>query len=351
MEVSSRSSEVVHAGLYYKTGSLRARLCVAGHRKLMDYCSHTGVGLRQVGKLIVATSEHERPLLHALAANAVANGVEGLTRISCADACRLEPELECVDALWSPATAIVDTHQLLLSLQSDFEDAGGTIAFKTAVTDITRDDAGAFVVTTRDASGDAARVTSDDAARVTMDDAARVTARRLVLAAGLGASALGTMLRYRDGYAVPSTYPVKGHYFALSGKVPFSRLIYPLPHGAWLGIHLTLDIAGRAKFGPDLAWCEKVDYAFEDEDGARRARFEREIRRYWPALPDGALQPGATGVRPKIYAEHEPVADFAIHGPRDHGVDGLVALYGIESPGLTSCLAIADYAADVLISN
>ncbi len=332
MEVSSRNSEVIHAGLYYPAGSLRGKLCVEGRRKLLDFCDAAGVSVRKTGKLIVATTPDEVTKLDAIASSASANKAEPLQQLSGAEAQRLEPKLRCVAALLSPGTAAVDTHQLILALQADVENAGGIVAFNTSVTDIGRDDAGAFVVETKDAAGATSRMTS----------------QRLVIAGGLGATELGAKLTYGGDYRVPRTYPAKGHYFSLSGKAPFSHLIYPVPHGAWLGIHFTLDIAGRARFGPDIEWCDEVSYAFDDDDGARRARFAAEVRRYWPALPDHALQPDSTGVRPKIYAEGEPIADFAIHGPEQHGVDGLVALYGIESPGLTSCLAIGDYVASML---
>lgn len=334
MEVSSRNSEVIHAGLYYAAGSLRGRLCVEGRRKLVDFCQSAGVPFRMTGKLIVATHDDEIPRLDAIVASAEANGAPRLVRLSGADAREQEPELACVAALLSPCTGIVDTHQLTLALQAEFENAGGTTAFNTTVASISQSAGGGFTVETRDARG----------------EVSTIEARQLVLAAGLGGSAIGASLSYPGGYRVPRTYPAKGHYFALSGRAPFSHLIYPVPHGAWLGIHLTLDVSGRARFGPDISWNDKIDYAFDDADEIRLARFEQEIRRYWPGLPDGALQPDSTGIRPKIYAEGEPVADFAIHGAKQHGIDGLVALYGIESPGLTSCLAIGDYVAGMLAS-
>jgi L-2-hydroxyglutarate oxidase LhgO len=329
MEVSSRNSEVIHAGLYYPAGSLRAKLCVDGRRQLLAYCEDAGVTVRKTGKLIVAAAEDERAALDAIETSSQRNGAEPLRRLSRDDARMLEPEVACVAALLSPGTAVIDTHGLLMALEADVSNAGGTIAFNTDVTAIARGGDGGFVVETTSADGSVSVISS----------------RVVVIAAGLGATRIGGLLTYGDGYRVPRMYPAKGHYFSLAGRAPFSHLIYPVPHGAWLGVHLTLDVAGQARFGPDIEWRDDVTYGFDDADGARRARFEREVRRYWPGLPDGALQPGSTGVRPKIYAQGEPAADFAIHGPREHGMEGLVALYGIESPGLTSCLAIGDYVA------
>lgn len=332
MEVSSRNSEVIHAGLYYPAGSLRAKLCVEGRRLLLAYCEGAGITVRKTGKLIVATAEDECDALDAIDASSRLNGAEPLQRLSREEARTLEPEVACVAALLSPGTAVIDTHALLMALEADVSNAGGTIAFNTEVTAIARDANGGFAVEAKSADGSVSAITS----------------RVVVIAAGLGATQIGGLLTYGDSYRVPRMYPAKGHYFSLAGRAPFSHLIYPVPHGAWLGIHLTLDVAGRARFGPDIEWRDDVTYGFDDADGARRARFEHEVRRYWPGLPDGALQPGSTGVRPKIYAQGEPPADFAIHGVREHGVEGLVALYGIESPGLTSCLAIGDYVAELL---
>jgi L-2-hydroxyglutarate oxidase LhgO len=336
METSSRNSEVIHAGLYYPEGSLRARLCVTGRRQLLAFCAAAGVPHRLTGKLIVATSEAEVAALDKIAASANANGAVALERLSRRQALAMEPDVTCVEALYSPGTGIIDTHQLMLALQAEFENAGGLVVCNTDVTHIGLRATGGFSVQTTDAAGVAS----------TLDT------QGLVIAAGLGAQRLGTMLAddsaYASGYRVPPLYPAKGHYFSLSGRAPFRHLIYPVPHGAWLGVHLTLNMAGQARFGPDIAWRDDVDYAFDDADGSRRAAFEREVRRYWPGLPDRALQPDTTGVRPKLYAGGEAAADFAIHGESQHGVAGLVALYGIESPGLTSCLAIADLVAETL---
>lgn len=331
-EVSSRNSEVIHAGLYYPPGSLRARLCVGGKAMLYAFCAENGVDARRCGKLLVATSEAELPALEAIAATARRNGVDDLVRLDAAAARALEPEVACVAALLSPSTGVVDSHGLMAALDGHLTSRGGSVVLSTAVTAISRAADGDFTIeTARDGVATA------------------ITARHLVIAAGLGATAAARTL-FRDGghYAPPVTYPAKGHYFALTGRAPFRHLVYPMPDGAWLGVHLTLDVAGQAKFGPDLAWTDGIDYAFEDADGARVAQFHREIRRYWPGLPDGALHPGYTGIRPKIYREGEPAADFAIHGAEVHGVPGLVALYGIESPGLTASLAIGEMVAEML---
>lgn len=332
MEVSSRNSEVIHAGLYYPAGSLRARFCVQGRRQLLAYCESAGVTVRKTGKLLVATADEELPALDRIAASAERNGAEPLRRLSRADANALEPEVACVAALLSPGTAVVDTHQLMLAMEGDITNGGGTIAFNTTVTGIARTARGGFCV----------EAVSEDGS------ATQLTAGAVVIAAGLGATRLGNMLTYGGDYRVPTLYPAKGHYFSLMGKAPFTHLIYPVPNGAWLGIHLTLNTAGQARFGPDIEWRDEVTYGFDDADGARRATFEREVRRYWPGLPDNALQPDSTGVRPKIYAEGQKAADFTIDGAAEHGIDGLVALYGIESPGLTSSLAIGDYVAGML---
>ncbi len=331
-EVSSRNSEVIHAGLYYPSGSLRAQLCVAGRDMLYRFAAESGVAVRRCGKLLVATSPEELPALAVIARTAAANGVADLEELSGPEARALEPELAAVAALLSPSTGVIDSHGLMQALEGSFTSLGGEVVLRSGVERIARDPAGHFTL----------HVSSGGA------DQATLSARRVVLAVGLGASALAAAMDWPPGYTPPRTYPAKGHYYALSGRPPFSRLVYPMPQGAWLGVHLTLDVAGRAKFGPDCEWREPADYRFEDEGGARRKRFESEIRRYWPGLPDGALSPGYTGVRPKIYPQGAPPADFAIHGASQHGMANLVALYGIESPGLTASLAIAEHVAGVI---
>ena len=329
-ETSSRSSEVIHAGLYYAPGSLRAKLCVAGKALLYDFCAESGVAHQRCGKLLVATAEGEIAKLEAIAANAARNGVDDLARLMPDDVRALEPEIACVAAYLSPSTGVIDSHGLMLAIEAHITSLGGQVVLNTAVTGIT---AGADGYTIETQSG---------------HERSSFTARNLVLAAGLGATMLGRMLTWRADYRVPETYPARGHYFALTGRVPFRRLVYPMPVGAWLGVHLTLDVTGRAKFGPDIEWSDDVSYAFDEEGGARLARFEKDIRRYWPGLPAGALQADSVGVRPKIYRQGEPVADFAIHGPDEHGLPRLVALYGMESPGLTSSLAIGRHVATLL---
>lgn len=329
-ETSSRSSEVIHAGLYYPPGSLRAKACVAGKELLYRFADENGVAVRRCGKLLVATSEAEVPRLAAIAATAARNGVHDLVPLTGQQARALEPELACVAALLSPSTGVVDSHGLMTALEGDLAAHGGTVVLNTAVTGLARTPAGTFALNTEGA------------------ERGGITCARLVLAAGLGATALARRFAWPARYAPPETYPAKGHYFALSGRAPFRRLVYPMPDGAWLGVHLTLDVAGRARFGPDLEWTDRVSYDFEDADGARRARFAAEICRYWPGLPEGALHPDTTGIRPKLYRADEPVADFAIHGPETHSVAGLVALYGIESPGLTSSLAVGEIVAGMV---
>ncbi len=331
-ETSSRNSEVIHAGLYYAPGSLRARLCVAGKEQLYRFCAENGVAHQRCGKLLVATTQGEIGKLDAIAANARANGVEDLVQLSAADARTLEPELHCAAAYLSPSTGIIDSHRLVQALEGHIASGGGNVVLNTAVSAISAGDE-AFTIETR--SG---------------NEEGSLTCRHLVLAGGLGATSLGRMLAYPGEYSAPVTYPARGHYFALDRRAPFSRLVYPVPVGAWLGVHLTLDVAGRARFGPDIEWRDSTDYAFDEDEGRRVARFEAEIRRYWPGLPEVALRPDTVGVRPKIYRDGEQVPDFAIHGAREHGLERLVALYGIESPGLTASLAIGEHVAQVLRS-
>jgi len=332
-ETSARNSEVIHAGLYYPPGSLRAKLCVSGKALLYRFCAENAVAHLTCGKLLVATEDSEIPKLEAIAANAKANGVADLRRLPAEEARALEPELSCVAAYLSPSTGVVDTGGLVQVIEGHLTTLGGEVVPNAAATriDAPRSETADFAIEV--ASG---------------GETSALTARNVVIAAGLGATALGRTLRYPQGYRVPETYPAKGHYFALSGRAPFRHLVYPMPQGAWLGVHLTFDVARRARFGPDIQWTNGVSYRFEDADGARRARFECAIRRYWPGLPDDALTPDSVGVRPKIYREGEPVADFAIDGPAAHGIPRLVALYGIESPGLTSSLAIGEHVTALL---
>jgi L-2-hydroxyglutarate oxidase LhgO len=321
-ETSARNSEVIHAGLYYPAGSLKARLCVEGRRALYAYCAARGVAHRRLGKLVVAVTDEEIPTLEGYARAGAANGVEDLRLLDGAEARALEPdvELRVVRALLSPSTGIVDSHGLLRALAADARAAGADFAFRAPVT--------------------GGAVTADGVElRVGGPAPARVRAAVVVNAAGLWAQTVATSLEGLPPSTIPPLHRAKGHYFVLAGPAPFRRLVYPLAGGGGLGVHVTLDLAGQARFGPDVAWVDAVDYAFDE---SRAPAFYAAIRRYWPALPDGALRPGTTGVRPKLSAAGEPTRDFVIAGPETHGAGGLVNLFGIESPGLTSCLAIAD---------
>ncbi|WP_189047339.1 NAD(P)/FAD-dependent oxidoreductase [Aliidongia dinghuensis] len=320
-ETSSRNSEVVHAGIYYPKDSLKARLCVEGRRRLYDYCASHGVPASRLGKLIVATSESEARALDGIAAKAWANGVEDLRPISAKEAQALEPALACTGALLSPSTGIVDSHRLMLAYQGDAEAAGAVVAFHAPIV--------------------GGRPTGDGwSLDVGGAEPMRLECGLLVNAAGLGAVALARRLEGLPEAAIPTAYLCKGSYYSLAGRSPFRHLIYPVPEHAGLGVHLTLDLAGQARFGPDTEWVDQIDYTVHI---ARAEGFYAAIRRYWPDLPDGALQPGYAGMRPKISGPHEPAADFRIDGPATHGLPGLVNLFGIESPGLTASLAIADH--------
>ncbi len=324
--VSARNSEVIHAGLYYAPGSLKARLCVRGRELLYDFCASHGVAHRRCGKLVVATDAAQVAALADLAARAEANGAP-VRRLSGPEARALEPALTCRAALLSPATGILDSHALMLALQGDLESAGGAVALGSAF-------AGAEVTP----RGLRVRVDSGGAAPT------ELLARRLVNAAGLDACAAARAIAGLDPRQVPREHFAKGSYFALSGRAPFRHLIYPAPRDAWLGVHLTLDLGGQARFGPDEEWLDHSDPGALDYrvDPGRAAAFYTAIRRYWPALPDGALRPDYSGVRPRIHGPGEAAPDFRIDGPETHGVPGLVNLFGIESPGLTSALAIGE---------
>ena len=332
-ETSSRSSEVIHAGLYYPPGSLKARFCVEGRDLLYAFARENGVPHARYGKLLVATREEEVPRLDKLAETARANGVTDIARLSADDVRACEPEVAALAALFSPSTGVIDSHALMVALEGHIRAGSGSVVLETRVTALGVRGDGTF------------EITAESGAE---GERAVLTARNLVIAAGLGATALGSMLGGRPGYTPPKTYPARGHYYALEGAAPFRHLVYPMPGEGWLGVHLTLDVAGRAKFGPDLEWQSEPSYVFEDTEGRRRARFVEEIRRYWPGLPEERLVPAYVGVRPKIYAEGEPAPDFTIHTAREHGRSRLVALYGIESPGLTSALAIGDFVAEQL---
>lgn len=321
---SSRNSEVIHAGLYYPSGSLKARLCVAGRDMLYAFCESHGVAHRRCGKLVVATSSDQHAALRVTQGRAAANGV--LLQWLDADAARaLEPSLHCTAALLSPDTGIVDSHALMLAMQGDLEGDGGALALQSPATAVRRE-------------GD--RLVVGIGGESPMQLAARV----VVNAAGLWAPALAEHMPDLATAHRPRAFHAKGSYFALAGRAPFNRLIYPVPEQAGLGVHLTLDLAGQARFGPDVQWLpsgepDEIDYRV---DPSRAEGFYAEIRRYWPDLRDGALLPAYSGVRPKLHGPGEAAGDFVLQGAAEHGVPGLVNLFGIESPGLTASLAIAD---------
>jgi L-2-hydroxyglutarate oxidase LhgO len=322
---SSRNSEVIHAGIYYPAGSLMARMCVGGKRVLYQYCRDHGIPYRNCGKLIVATTPKETEKLQSIRAHAEANGVLDLQTLAGADARALEPALNCDAALLSPSTGIMDSHAFMLALRGDAEDAGAVCAFHTPLLRAKAADGRIEL----DAGGDAPM---------------SLECRLLVNAAGLNAPAVARGIEGMPIEKIPHAYLAKGNYFSCSARAPFSHLIYPVPEPGGLGVHLTLDMAGQARFGPDVQWVDSIDYAV---DPARAERFYPAIRRYWPALPDGALMPSYSGIRPKIVPPAVATQDFLIQGPWDHGVGGLINLFGIESPGLTSSLAIADYVGEL----
>ncbi len=314
---SSRNSEVIHAGIYYPEDSLKARSCVAGKHLLYEYCAAHGVPHRRCGKLIVASGEAQLPELEALHGKARANGAGELQRLTRAEVRELEPEVACVAALHSPTTGIIDSHALMLAYLGDAEDHGAMLALRSPLEKAALD-SGGFILHVKEAEP--------------------IKTRMLVNSAGLRAP---TVARSVDGYPrdlAPRELYAKGNYYTLTRRSPFSRLVYPVPEPGGLGVHVTLDLAGQARFGPDVEWVERIDY---DVDPKRAARFYAAIRRYWPGLPDGALAPGYAGIRPKTAGPGEPPSDFVVQGPRTHGVPGLVNLFGIESPGLTSSLALA----------
>jgi L-2-hydroxyglutarate oxidase LhgO len=324
---SSRNSEVIHAGIYYPAGSHKARFCVAGRERLYQYCADKHIPHRRCSKLIVAGSEDQHARLAQLQAQALSNGVADLEWIDRQDLAKLEPAVRGSAALWSPSTGIVDSHAFMLALRGDLEAQGGQVAVQSQFTRgrITR---AGFEVT----------VSSEG-------QPLELTARRLVNAAGLEARSVALRLEGMAAEHVPAGFYAKGNYFMLSGASPFRHLVYPLPEPGGLGIHATLDLAGRIRFGPDVEWIDAPDYTV---DAARADRFYAAIRRYWPDLPDDALHAGYAGVRPKLAGPGEPPADFMIQGPAQHGCPGLVQLFGIESPGLTAALALGDHVADLL---
>ncbi|WP_153768701.1 NAD(P)/FAD-dependent oxidoreductase [Labrenzia sp. CE80] len=319
-ETSARNSEVIHAGIYYPKDSLKARLCVEGKAQLYDFCAANGVPHERIGKLIVACTDGQVSDLEGIRAKAEANGVGDLRFLTGAEAQELEPALACKGALLSPSTGIIDSHGFMLALQGELEANGGQVVLNTEVTSVSALADGGFSLNVR----------SDG------EDGYAITCRELIISAGHGAPGLSAML---PGTNPPKAYLAKGNYFKLTGKAPFSQLIYPVPEPGGLGVHLTLDLQHQARFGPDVEWVERFDYRV---DPARGDAFYAAIRSYWPDLEGATLVADYSGIRPKISAQGEAAADFRIDGRSVHGREGLVALYGIESPGLTASLAIAE---------
>jgi L-2-hydroxyglutarate oxidase LhgO len=325
---SSRNSEVIHAGIYYPKGSLKARACVEGRQRLYEYCVSHGVPHRRSGKLIVATEEFQIGELRNIQARAHANGVTDVVWMTRAQALALEPELACVAALYSPSTGIIDSHALMLAYLGDAQARGAMLALKSPLERV---------------------LIKQHAFELHVAGSDPILAKTLVNSAGLRAP---TVARRIEGFPekhIPGEFYAKGNYYSLARRSPFSRLVYPVPEPGGLGVHVTLDLAGQARFGPDVEWVERIggkeDYAV---DPRRAERFYAAIRRYWPGLPDGALLPGYAGIRPKTVGPGEPASDFVVQGPALHGMPGLVHLFGIESPGLTASLALADLVASEL---
>lgn len=323
---SSRNSEVIHAGIYYPQNSMKARLCVQGKLALYDYCSRMGVDHKRLGKLIVACSEAEVPTLHQLKLRAATNGVDDMELISATDVKAMEPALECHAALLSPSTGIVDSHGLMLAYLGELEARGGTLSLGSTVQKVVITDTGFEIMV-----GDG-------------NQAFHLSSRFLINATGLHAPDLARSMTGYNQSLIPSSYYLKGNYFTLNGRSPFRRLIYPVPVPGGAGTHVTLDLSGQARFGPDTELVQDLNYAV---DPYRGDSFYAAIRRYWPDLKDGALIPAYSGIRPKL-GQIDDAYDFVIQGFYDHGVPGLVQLYGIESPGLTASLVLGEYVADLL---
>lgn len=329
--ISSRNSEVIHAGLYYAAGSLKAQACVQGKERLYALCRERGIAHQRCGKLVVATSAHELPKLQALQAQAAANGVHDTELLSANQACELEPALHCAGALWSPSSGIVDSHALMTALLADAQAAGALLGVGTRV--------------------ERAQAVSDGwVVSLHAPQETALHARWVINCAGLHAVGLAARMQGYPAACLPRLHLAKGHYFSLAARSPFSHLIYPVPEDGGLGVHLSLSLDGQARFGPDVQWLDatspdEIDYAV---DATRSSAFRAAITRYWPGmndLPDDALAPAYSGVRPKLSGPGEPAADFCVQGPAEHGCAGLVQMFGIESPGLTACLGLADQVA------
>ena len=313
---SSRNSEVIHAGIYYPKGSLKARACVEGKHLLYEYCASHGVPHRRCGKLIVATDQAQLEELGAIRAKAHANGVPDVDWIAKEEVARMEPELFCVGALHSPSTGIIDSHALMLAYLGDAEAHGAMLGLKSPFE----------------------RAVAGKGFEVHVGGSEPIACNVLINSAGLRAPSVAKLIAGYPQSMAPGEFYAKGNYYSLTRRSPFSRLVYPVPEPGGLGVHVTLDMGGQARFGPDVEWVDRIEY---DVDPRRAERFYAAIRRYWPGLPDGALSPGYSGIRPKTAGPGAPAPDFEIQGPAKHGVAGLVHLYGIESPGLTASLALA----------
>lgn len=322
-QTSSRNSEVIHAGIYYPPGSLKARLCVAGRIALYEYCALRGVPAKAIGKLIVATSEAELPGLEALHRRALENGVNDLVWLGSSETARIEPELHCVAALFSPSSGIIDSHAYMLSLQADAENMGATFAFRAKVSSIRRRGTNYLV----EVSGEEPFV---------------LECRNIMNCAGLGAQEIAQNTDGYPGELIPPRFLAKGNYLSVSGATPFRHLIYPMPVKGGLGVHVTLDLSGRMRLGPDLHWVEQVDYT---PDAAVEQQFRESVATYWPEVRNRELNWTYSGIRPKVSGPGMENADFIVAGPEDHGMPGMVCFFGIESPGLTASLALADLAA------
>jgi L-2-hydroxyglutarate oxidase LhgO len=320
-ETSSRNSEVIHAGIYYRKDSLMARFCVEGRRRLYEFCRERGVPFNNCGKLIAATDDAETEMLAGIKARADANGVEGMRVLTAAEAQAMEPNLACTAALYSPTTGVIDSHAYMLALQGEAQHAGAAFVFLSPVMSGRATENGIEV-------------------EIGGSEPMWLACNLLVNSIGLHAPSFARKIAGMPSQLIPGEFYAKGNYFTLSGRSPFSRLIYPVPVPGGLGVHLTLDLGGQARFGPDVEWIDAIDYSV---DPRRADSFYAAVRRYWPALKDGALQPGYAGIRPKITPRGAPAQDFVVQGPRAHGVPGLVHLFGIESPGLTAAIALADY--------
>lgn len=326
LHASSRNSEVIHAGIYYPQGSLKAELCRRGKEQLYAYAEDRKLPHKRLGKLIVATCADQIGQLDEIRARAAANGVTDLRMLDRAEAQEMEPAVECQAALHSPSTGIIDSHALMLSLQADLEEAGGMVVLRTPITGCS-DESGGFIVETAG------------------EECLRLRARQVVNCAGMMAPQVARHFAGLDTSTIPEPHFSIGHYYRLAGPSPCKRLVYPVPEKGGLGVHLTLDLGGQARFGPDVRWIDEIDYRFDD---SRADEFVAAIRTYLPGIDREILSADYTGIRPKIVGPGQPAADFRIDGLQAHGVAGLVNLFGIESPGLTSSLAIADYVAGLL---